>query len=124
MKLYSVLVKKNQSGGFDDVVLLKEGFSFFALLFSDLWLFYHKMWREFFVLILANFFLATSFQNISGFDKFFLELALVIIVALNANYWLCEHLKKRGYEFMGLVFGHDIAHARIRFLKNSRVSQE
>jgi hypothetical protein len=118
MKLYSAFIKRNDSKKVEDVVLIKEGFSFAALLFSNLWFLYHKMWCEFFVLVLANFVFAYFFTLLPGFDKIFLQAAFVVIVALNANYWLCEYLKKRNYQFSGLVFGHDLTSARISFLKN------
>jgi hypothetical protein len=82
MKLYSALIKKNEEGKISDAKLLKEGFSFFAFLFGPFWFFYHKMWREFFALLLAD--VALGF--FVGFDQLFLEISLVFIIALNANY--------------------------------------
>lgn len=120
MKLYSAFIKKNDSEKVEDVVLIKEGFSFAALIFgiSNLWFLYHKMWREFFTLILVNFIFAYFFTTLSDFDKIFLQVAFVFIIALNANYWFCENLKKKNYQFIGLVFGSDLTSAKIRFLKN------
>jgi hypothetical protein len=114
MKLYSTLIKKNKEGKISDAVLLKEGFSFFAFLFGPFWFFYHKMWQEFFVLLVLT--IALGFFG--EFDKFLLESALAIIVALNANYWFGEHLKKKNYEFTGLVFGSNLANAKLRFAAN------
>jgi hypothetical protein len=118
MKLYSVFIKKNDSKKVEDIALIKEGFSFAALLFSNFWFLYHKMWREFFVLALVNFVFVYFFTLLPDFDKVFLQAAFVFIVALNANYWLCEGLKKKNYQFVGLVFGSDLTSAKIRFLEN------
>ncbi len=119
MNLYDALIKKNKKGKIEDVVLLKEGFSFFAFLFGPLWFLYHKMWSEFLALLIVNFVLeAFSSKIFSDFDKNFLEVALLFIVALNANHWLCQNLKKKRYEFIGLVFGADCASAKLRFVKN------
>jgi hypothetical protein len=118
MKIYNAFIKKNKEGKVEDIVFVKEGFSFFAFLFSGLWFLYHKMWSEFFVFLLASTALSYGFEFIPEFDKFFLELAFVFIVALNANYWLCENLKNKNYEFVGLVFGGNRTEAKIRFVKN------
>ncbi len=119
MKLYNALVKKNEAGKIEDILLFKEGFSMMAFLFSAFWFLYHKMRKEFLVLLAANFAFAFAgkLNFLSGFDELFLQLAFFFIIALNANYWLVDDLKKRGYEFVGLVFGSDAADAKIRFVE-------
>lgn len=114
MQLYNALLKKNKDGKIADVILRKEGFSFSAFLFGPLWFLYHKMWQEFFALIAFN----IALEIFVDFEKIFLEVVLAFIVALNANYWLCEHLKKKNYQFVGLVFGSDFANAKLRFVQN------
>lgn len=120
MKLYNALIKKNFEGKIEDIVLFKEGFSMMAFLFSAFWFLYHKMRKEFVVMLVANFVFAFAgkYNFLSGFDEFCLQVAFFLIVALNANYWLVDDLKKRGYEFVGLVFGSNVADARVRFIKN------
>lgn len=120
MKIYSALIKKNHEGKIEDIALLKEGFSMTAFLFSAFWFLYHKMRKEFLVLLLANFVFAFAgkLNFLSGFDEFCLQIAFFFIVALNANYWLVDDLKKRGYEFVGVVFGSDAANAKMRFVEN------
>lgn len=114
MKIYNALIKKNKEGQIRDIVLIKEGFSFFAFLFSALWFLFHRMWREFFILLLVG----IVFNYIYG-DKVLLEIAFFFLIAFNANYWFCEHMKNKGYEFAGLVFGNDCESAKLRFIKNS-----
>jgi hypothetical protein len=118
MKLYNALIKKNQEGKIEDIILLKEGFSMMAFLFSAFWFLYHKMRKESFILFAASFVFASAgkMNFLSGFDGFFLQMSFFFIVALNANYWLVDDLKKRGYEFVGLVFGTDAANAKMRFV--------
>jgi hypothetical protein len=118
MKLYNALIKKNQEGKIADIVLLKEGFSTVVFLFSGLWFLYHKMWKEFVVIIVINFAFVVFATISSPFDKFAIQFAFVLMVALNANHWLCEHLKNKGYEFVELVFGSDLESARFRFINN------
>ncbi len=118
MKLYNALIKKNFEGKIEDIILFKEGFSWMAFLFSAFWFLYHKMRKEFFVMLAANFVFAFAgkLNFLSGFDGVCLQIAFFFVVALNANYWLVDDLKKRGYEFVGLVFGNDLAEARKNFV--------
>jgi hypothetical protein len=121
MKLYNALVKKNKEGKVEDVILLKEGFSVCAFLFSGAWFLYHKMWQEFLALLLINIVFIFLGNFYSNFDRIFLQTAFIFIVAFNANYWLCSHLKKKGYELAGLFFGADCDDARLSFVKNFMV---
>lgn len=93
-----------------------------AFLFSAVWFLYHGMRREFWILLAANFVFASAgkYNFLSGFDSIFLQIAFFFIIALNANYWLTEDLRKRGYEFVGLVFGKDSQDAKVRFVEGLR----
>ena len=45
MKSYSIFIKKNKENeSVDDVILVKEGFNFYALIFNILWFLFKKMW--------------------------------------------------------------------------------
>lgn len=126
MKLYNALVKKTKLGTIEDVVVFKDGFSFPAFFFNNLWFLYHKMWKEFGVLLLLSFvfILLKSLGILSSSDVFLLEIVMVFMIALNFNYWLVDHLKKQGYEFVGLVFGVDEISAKMRFVKNLEENQK
>ena len=116
MKLYNVLVKRNSVGEIDDIVLLKDGFSWLAFLFSGIWFFYHRMWKEFLVLIAVNVAFVFFAKFSSNFDRVLLESGFFFLIALNANYWRVEHLKKKGYEVVGLVFGANRIDAKLHFV--------
>ena len=120
MKLYNALIKKNKEGKIEDVKLLKDGFSWLAFCFSIFWFFYHKMWKEVFALLVVSimFSLLEVAGILSGFNKVFVEVLFTFMIALNANYWFVESFKKQGYEFVGLVFGSDLASAKMRFISN------
>jgi len=119
MKTYSALIKKNRDGKVENLVLLKEGFSWRAFIFSGLWFLYHKMWKEFLVLILINFAFFFLAKISSDFDKIVLEIFYLFLVALNATYWLEQHLRKKGYELAGVAFGADELSAKFNFLQNT-----
>jgi hypothetical protein len=120
MKLYNALIKKNAEGKIEDIKLLEDGFSWMAFFFSIFWFLYHKMWKESFAFFVVSisFSIFDAAGIISGFSKILVELLLIFMVALNANYWLLESLRKKNYEFVGLVFGSDSANAKMRFVNN------
>ncbi len=124
MKIYNALIKKNQSGKIEDIILLKEGFSFTAFLFSGLWFLYHKMWCEFLALLLINIAFGFLDDFLSDSDKIILQISYIFIVALNANYWLCENLKKKNYQLAGVVFGQNEVEAKLRFIDKFEKSSE
>lgn len=120
MNLYNVLTLNNKEGKTDDVLFLKEGFSWLAFIFSIFWFLYHKMWKESFVLFIIGgaFVFFENSHILYGDNKFFIEILLDFIIALNANHWLCEHYVKKGYKFEGVVFAKNHAQARLRYVQN------
>jgi hypothetical protein len=112
MKLYSVLLKKNNYNEIEDLALLKDGFSFSAFCFGALWFLYHRMWREFVVVIMVNL-LIVFLPLFTSSDKLILSLGISFIIAFNANYWRSEFLSKKKYQFFGVFFGKDCEDARL-----------
>lgn len=120
MKLYSALIKKNDEGKISDMIFLKDGFCYKAFLFSGLWFLYHKMWKEFAVLIATNCALSLliDFNFISDIDQILLNIALMFLIGFNANKWLFENLKEKGYKFSGAVLEKSCIDAKIHFVKD------
>ena len=123
MKLYNALVKKNELGKIEDIIMIKEGFSWKAFIFNGAWFLYHQLWKE--VIILVGIISAfTFFAKLStDFDKVLLQLALFFMIALNANNWLCDNLEKKGYEFVGIVFGSNGTNAKLRFVQKLQLKE-
>lgn len=122
MKIYNVFIKEDKSGKIEDVVVLKDGFSLVAFIFTPLWFAYYKMWREFFVVLFFVFSLQILFAKVAMFYGVILQIIMVILIAFNANYWLGEHLQKRKkYKFIGAVFGKNKAQARINLVKEFKL---
>jgi len=117
MKLYNALVKKNESGKIEDIIMIKEGFSWKAFIFNGIWFIYHRLWREIIILFSISLIFVFFAKLSNDFDKASLQLVLVFMVALNANHWLCDNLKKKGYEFVGIVFGSNNNNAKLRFVQ-------
>ena len=116
MKLYNAFIKKDLNDKIEDVVLLDEGFSFFAFLFSGLWFLFHKMWLNAAVIFAINYLLQSLGNNevLPKLDVMFLEISFLVIIAYNANHWFGEHLLRRGYKLSGFVLAANKAEARIK----------
>lgn len=117
MKLYNALVKKNQLGKIEDIIMIKEGFSWKAFIFNAIWFVYHRMWKEIIILLAISFAFGFFAKMSNDFDKASLQLALFFMVSLNANHWLCDKFKRKGYDFVGIVFGNNSTNAKLRFVQ-------
>ncbi len=115
MKLYNIFIKQNQSE-IEDVIALRDEFSFWAFVFSGGWLLYKKMWREF--LVFLSIFLIISSGFFSEFEVNFLNFVIAFLLGLNANYLLGNVLQMRGYKLAGVVFSDNAEIAKIRFLED------
>ena len=73
------------------------------------------------MLSLINYLLTSPHGFLPKFDQIFLLIALVFIIAFNANYWFLEHLKRQKYEFIDLACGLDIDDAKFNFIKNNKL---
>jgi hypothetical protein len=103
--------------GADDVVLLREGFSWWALIFPLPWLVIKGMWI---VLLLA---LGAQFAiwglgealNLSDRAQLILSLAINLILAFEGNNLLRWTYVRRGFEELGFIHGEDLDEAEYRF---------
>jgi hypothetical protein len=108
---------KRPGKGADDVVLLRDGFSWWALIFPLPWLVIKGMWI---VLLLA---LGVQFAiwgfaqalNLSDTARLILSLAINLILAFEGNNLLRWTYERRGFEELGLVRGEDLDEAEYRF---------
>ncbi|MBL6664775.1 MAG: DUF2628 domain-containing protein [Rickettsiales bacterium] len=118
MKAYNILIKRDSSNKIEDLAVIKEGFSFTAFLFGVLWFLYHRMFKEVLILLLVVMLIQQIASFSSGFDDMLLELGLAVIIALNANFWLIQKLKRDGYEFVGMTKADDIEKARMEVVND------
>lgn len=113
MKLYNVY----QHPILKEYVVVKQGFSFPALLFGVLWTIYNKLWLHSGVLIAISLLLGFSqdFMNSNQYTEFLLfavNLAVAVYVAKNANGWKSVDLQHRGFEEVAkLVEANNKEHA-------------
>lgn len=112
MRAYNILIKRDSSKKIEDVAVIKEGFSITAFLFGVFWFLYHRMFKEVAILLLAVFLIQQITKISADFDEVLLELGFAVIIALNANFWLTQKLKRENYEFVGMTNANNIEEAR------------
>ncbi len=116
MKLYNAFIKKNQDGKIEDIILLEEGFSFWAFVFGGLWFLFHRMWLNGIFVFVMEFVLEhfAQIELISRLDMVFLHLGLLVVIGYNANFWFGQYLVEKKYEIACFVLSGNRPEAKIR----------
>ncbi|MBM3502606.1 MAG: DUF2628 domain-containing protein [Alphaproteobacteria bacterium] len=115
MRVYTVHQNPDPLAG-DQVIFIKEGFSWPALVFSLLWALYHRLWwvaGGYVVISLAIELLATGLEwpVIGGV----VSLAFTVLFAAEANDLRRWSLHRRGWTEVGVVSGRGRDEAERRF---------
>jgi len=120
VKLYNSYLKKSKAGSVEDLILVKNGFSYSAFFFTPLWIVHHRMWKELFALIFIflTFYLLNQRTLITNSDISSIYLSLALMIGVNANYWYTEFLLCSNYQFMGCIFGKSSEAAKVKFIDN------
>ncbi len=102
-----------------DLVLVKEGFSWPAYLFTVLWALYHRLWLTAVVLFAAAAGLSGALQAWSPDDAISAAVTLgyLLLVGSLANDWRRWGLRRRGYEEAGVVAGVGLDAAEHRVIE-------
>jgi hypothetical protein len=103
--------------GADDVVFLREGFSWWALLFPLLWLVIKGMWIVLIIALAAQF-LIWAIAEALGFGeamRLIFSLAINLILGFQGNELLRWTYERRGFGEVALLEAHDIEAAEYRF---------
>ncbi len=121
MSLYSIYLKKNKKDNkIEDVACLKDGFSWLAFFFGPFWFLYHKMLKEFFILVAVHVIFANLSQNnfLGNIDFLILQIGFAILVAINANFWRALSLKKKNYQFASAIISSNCDLALVKFISH------
>jgi hypothetical protein len=105
VRIYLVHVAPDTGVSDPAPVLLKDGFSFFAFLFTGFWALWHRMWLVG-AFIFGGWFLLKATLALTGASDelaLIISLAFSVIIGFSANDWLSASLVKRGYTVAGLV---------------------
>ena len=120
MRHYTVHLRRHGLDPDRDIVLVKEGFSWPAFLFSFLWALRHRLW-----LASAAIFLAVAAVNAAIYwlrpdvlSQAVLSLGLGVIIGYLGNDLRRRKLTHQGFAFAGAVSGADPDQALRRYLDN------
>ena len=117
LHIFTAHVKPEQSGSPDRIVFVKEGFNWWAFLFTTIWVLYHRLWLMGGFLIAANIGLVWLIEELhmDVASLSILQFALQLWVGFQANDFLRSKLKKQGYITTALVSGENVMRAEQRF---------
>jgi hypothetical protein len=101
-----------------DALLIKEGFSWPALVFGPFWALWHGMWKTAIVLFAAAIAitLAATLGGFSGGAESAVSLAVQAATGLWANDWRRHVLARKGYVETTAVLARNLRDAEERFL--------
>jgi hypothetical protein len=101
-----------------DLVFVKEGFSFWALIAPALWFLFHGLWRGLFLYLVLSIGLAVALKLLGAPDKVtgWGELILNLIFAFEARDIYRASLERRDYVLKGVVSGRNLEECERRFL--------
>ena len=118
MRLYSVHLRRHGLDPDRDIVLVKEGFSWPALVFSFLWALWHRLWLAALAILLAVATLnaAIYWLRPDELSQAVLSLGLGVIVGYLGNDLRRRKLTRLGFAFAGAVSGDDPDKALRRYL--------
>lgn len=118
MKTFRVFIHPKISDGADSIIAVKEGFSFWALVFNIFWALWHRAW------VLAAVFLAWNITKAMLIEKGFvnttgaslMDVVVILYLAFEAADYYAESLKRRGFKEKGIVLAENADAARMEYL--------
>jgi hypothetical protein len=102
----------------EELVFVKDGFSWFAALIPAVWLLWKRMWLEFFIFIAAAGLIAWAFSAAEASDAGnAILLAIQIVFGFEAGALYSAALERRGWRVVGTVSGRSQEDCERRFLE-------
>ena len=122
MRVYTVHEQAWSAEPDRDAVLVGEGFSFAAALFSPLWALANGLWRIAPVLLLVEIALGFLLSRAAPEDPsaVLILIAARLAIGFLANDWKRADLARRGYVMRGVVAARNRAAAEHRMLASAR----
>ena len=123
MRLYTVYQSPDARGE-TDLVFIKDGFCWPALILPVLWPLFRKLWLVAFAIVVL--FVALSVLVEAGllapFAGSVIEAAIAVIVAFEGNNLRRWTLQRRGWREIGMVSGRNLAAAERAFFTDIEVT--
>jgi hypothetical protein len=117
MRLYTVHIRRPSRDPDRDVILVREGFSWGAFLFTALWALWRRMWLAAFLIVLGGLVLdsVVELAELDPVSEAVLTLAYQLYIGFAANDWRRRTLARRGFEEIAVVGAADIGDAERRY---------
>ena len=117
MRVYTVHVDPLSAADDAGAVLVRDGFSWPAALFSVLWALYHGLWAWALALLVAGAAIggAAVWLGLDPAGQAVVEIGAMALVGWNAGDMRRIALAHRGYRLFDVVVGDDLAAAEKRF---------
>ncbi len=110
----------------DEVVLVREGFSWPACVLAGLWACWHRMWRHaaFLFGVAAGLIVFFDWMAVPPAPRLAVLLGYFLLVGFQANDWRRGDLARRGFDLTAVVAAPDGDAAALRFLENRSETRE
>ncbi len=120
MRIYTVHLAAGAAQS--EALLIKEGFSWPAFLFSALWALWHRMWwiALLFIGLMLGVGLIMELAGLGEALQGAASLGLAVIIGGMANDFRRSHLEKRGFTERGVIAAGDREAALYRYLEVAR----
>ena len=118
MAVYTIQVRPGGPPDEPDLVLVKEGFSWPALILGPIWFAWSRVWRWLIAYLAALVALSLALALLGGAEEIdgVIAVALAVFFAAQANDARRAALARRGYRFAGLTRAGGLAEAERRAL--------
>ena len=122
MRLYTVHLRLWSASADREAVLLREGFSWPAFLFTFLWALRHRLWFAAVIVLglSAALSVASDVADLDPLTDAALFLGLALAIGWEANDWRRRKMERRGFVNAGVVAAHDLTEAEQRFFSRPR----
>ncbi len=103
----------------EDVVFVKESFTWWGFLFGPLWLLFNALWFEFGFAVLLSAGLGYGLEQLGLKDPAagIANLLLMLIIGFEGNDLIRWRLERKGYSFLAPVAGNDYEECERRFFE-------
>lgn len=117
MRIYTVHERASPPGSDPDVVLVKEGFCWPALLLPPVWLVWHRQWLGLVVYFVGALAVALLTELMTPVGGSALGFCYAVLVGASANDWRRARLSAQGYRLETVVAAGSLAEAEGRYLR-------